>query len=152
VLLAAAPFVFVVHFLEEGPRFVDWFNAHVARGITVQLFWSVNLAALVITGIVVAIALSAPSGGTDLVAFGWFSFLFGANAVLHAVGAIADRRYVPGLVTALLLYVPIYAMLAADMMRARRVSRAALAIVGVVGAIPMLVHGYLIIFKGDRLF
>ena len=33
-LLLAAPLVFVAHFLKEGPGFVAWFNAHVARGIT----------------------------------------------------------------------------------------------------------------------
>ena len=50
-----APFIFVCHFLEEAPTFVEWFNAHVARGITSGLFWRVNISALVITLIVVGI-------------------------------------------------------------------------------------------------
>jgi hypothetical protein len=44
-LILLAPLIFVVHFLEEVPGFVAWFNAHVPRGITQPLFWSVNVAA-----------------------------------------------------------------------------------------------------------
>lgn len=36
-----APIVFAAHFLEESPGFVAWFNAHVTRGITQDLFWTV---------------------------------------------------------------------------------------------------------------
>jgi hypothetical protein len=44
--LRFAPLVFVAHFLEESPGFVTWFNAHVTRGITADLFWTVNATAL----------------------------------------------------------------------------------------------------------
>jgi hypothetical protein len=47
-VLLLAPFIFVAHFLEESPRFVEWFNAHVARHITSGLFWRVNISALAI--------------------------------------------------------------------------------------------------------
>jgi hypothetical protein len=43
--LMCAPLVFVAHFLEESPGFVPWFNAHVTRGITAELFWTVNATA-----------------------------------------------------------------------------------------------------------
>jgi hypothetical protein len=52
--LLLAPPIFVAHFLEESPRFVPWFNAHVARGITPDAFWTVNLTGLVITVVLVA--------------------------------------------------------------------------------------------------
>ena len=48
-IVLLAPIVFTAHVLEEGSSFVAWFNDHVTRGITPGLFWTVNLAALVIT-------------------------------------------------------------------------------------------------------
>lgn len=152
VLLATAPFIFVIHFLEEGNGFVTWFNAHVARGITTDLFWSVNAAALVITILIVALSLSWPSAASDGISFGWISFLFGANAVLHVVGAMSDRAYMPGLVSAVLLYIPFYLLLVRALIKARRIQGYALCVAGIAGAAPMLMHGYLIIFRGDRLF
>ena len=47
--LLLAPLVFVAHCLEESAGFVSWFNGHVTRGITQDLFWTVNATGLVIT-------------------------------------------------------------------------------------------------------
>lgn len=152
VIGAAAPAIFIAHVLEEGPGFVDWFNAHVARGITPELFWTVNLTGLVITLLVSLVVWGAPSAGSDGLVLGWLTFLFGANAVLHIVGAIADRGYVPGLVTAIVLYVPFYALLVREVYRAGRLGAVPMALVAIPAASPMLAHGYLIIFRGSRLF
>lgn|SRR5574341_816269 len=144
-----APIIFVCHFLEESPTFVPWFNAHVARGITSDLFWTVNLTALVITLLVVAVEFLSRSSASAILMAGWFGFLMGANALFHIVGGFVDRAYVPGLITAVLLYVPYYSWLIA-----RSVKRAGAAsiVATVIGAVPMAIHGYLILFKGSRLF
>lgn len=151
-MAAGAPLVFVAHFLEESPGFVQWFNAHVSRGITPEVFWTVNLTALAITITLSAAEWFAPSGPTDALLFGWLSLLFAANALFHIAGSLADRAYVPGLVTAVLFYVPFYAALARYVFRTGRVGRAAMASVALAGAAPMLAHGYLIVFRGSRLF
>jgi|SRR5215475_12311918 len=145
-----APVIFVCHFLEESPTFVVWFNAHVARGITPDLFWSVNLSALVITLMVVGVEWAARSATTQILIIGWFGFLMGANALFHITGAVVDRSYVPGLVSAALLYVPYYSWL--FVRSAKRVNVVALIVAALLGATPMLVHGYLILFRGSRLF
>jgi uncharacterized membrane protein len=105
-LLLLAPVIFVCHFLEESPGFVGWFNSHVAREITSSLFWTVNFTALVITFVVVGIYWFSRSGFSLALAVGWFGCLMLANAVFHIVGGIVDGRYVPGLATAILLYLP----------------------------------------------
>ena len=152
VLAALAPAIFVVHFLEEGHRFVPWFNAHVARGITPGLFWAVNLTGLVITTLLALSVWAAPSTGTGVMTFGWLSFLFAANAVFHVTAAAVDRDYMPGVVTAIALYVPFYVLFARELRRAERVRPSTLAAVGVLCAAPMLAHGYLIVFRGSRFF
>jgi Protein of unknown function with HXXEE motif len=145
-----APVIFVCHFLEESPTFVPWFNSHVARGITSDLFWTVNLTALAITLFVVVVEWVSRSSTSAILTLGWFGFLMGANALFHITGGFVDRAYVPGLITALLLYVPYYCWL--FVRGARRAGTAPVTFAAIIGAAPMLIHGYLILFRGSRLF
>ena len=147
-----APIMFVCHFLEESPTFVEWFNAHVARGITSGLFWRVNISGLVITLIVVGIEWLSRSSFSLTLLIAWLGFLMLANAIVHIAGGLVDRQYVPGLVTAVLLYIPYYLWLFVKALKSERVNPAALGLAAVLGSIPMLAHGYLIIFQGSRLF
>lgn len=147
-----APIIFVLHFLEESPWFVEWFNSHVSRGITSDMFWRVNLTALVITLTAVGIEYLSRSGFSLTLVVGWLGFLMGANALFHVVAAIVDRSYVPGLLTAVLLYVPYYLWLFATAVKTRRSNATILVIAAGLCSIPMLAHGYLIVFRGDRLF
>jgi hypothetical protein len=151
-LLLFAPLIFVLHFLEESPGFVEWFNTHVARGITPGLFWRVNLAALAITLIVVAVVWFARSTFSLMLAVGWLGFLMPANAVFHVAGSLVDRRYVPGLATAVLLYLPYYSWFFIRVVKSRQVNVGVLVLVAALASLPMLMHGYLIIFRGSRLF
>jgi hypothetical protein len=74
------------------------------------------------------------------------------NALFHVLGAIVDRDYVPGLATAILLYMPHCGWVAWLLLRHRRIAPGLLAAAAVLGAIPMAVHGYRILFLGTRLF
>jgi hypothetical protein len=147
-----APLIFVCHFLEEAPTFVPWFNAHVGRGITSGMFWRVNLTALGITLIVVAVEWSSRSGASQALVMVWFGFLMFTNAVFHITGAFVDRGYVPGLVTAVIFYLPYFSWLFGRGVKRQRLSVAASIIAAIIGGIPMAAHGYLILFRGSRLF
>jgi hypothetical protein len=150
--LLAAPLLFVAHFLEESPGFVRWFNAHVTLGITADHFWTVNATGLVITILVCFVFWTTGSEAAVLLVVAWLSFLMLTNAVFHITGAIVDRGYVPGLATAILLYLPYCGWVATQIVRHRRAAPALLAASAVLGAIPMAVHGYRILFLGTRLF
>jgi hypothetical protein len=150
--LLLAPVIFVCHFLEESPTFVEWFNSRVARDITSALFWQVNISGLVITVTVVAIERFLRCAASMTLAIGWFALLMFANAVFHIAGGIVEGRYVPGLATAAVLYVPFYLWLFVKAVKSERVSAWILFGSALLGSIPMLVHGYLILFRGDRLF
>ena len=152
ILLLATPLIFVAHFLEEAPTFVAWFNAHVTRGITEPLFWSVNYTALAITVAVVLLEWVGENGFSATLVVAWLGFLMAANGMFHVIGAIVDRAYVPGLVTALLLYLPFYSWVVTRVVRTHRLPRNGVVVAAIVGAIPMCVHGYLILFRASRLF
>ena len=152
LLLLAAPPIFVGHFTEEAPGFVAWFNAHVERDISEPLFWSVNYTALGITIAVVAAEWMSGSVPSAYLAVAWLSCLMFANALFHVAGALVDRAYVPGLVTAVLLYLPFFTWVVARAVRLRRLRRGGVAVAALLGAAPMLAHGYLVLFRGSRLF
>ena len=151
-VLLLAPFIFVAHFLEESPGFVEWFNAHVARGITSGLFWRVNITALIITVVVIGIEWVSPSAFSLGLVVVWLSFLMLANAVFHVAGALVDRQYMPGLVTAVVFYGPFYCWVFTKAVRSGRLTVASLVLAAGFGSLPMLVHGYLIVFQGSRFF
>lgn len=144
--------MFVVHVLEESPGFVPWFNAHVTQGITADLFWAVNATALLITVLASAAVRVMRSTATLILVVAWLSFLMLANAAFHLTGAVVDGGYVPGLATAGLLYVPYCGWVARQLAHGRHVAPGLLAVAAVLGAIPMAVHGYRILFLGTRLF
>jgi thiamine transporter ThiT len=60
-LVMIAPFVFVLHVLEEARDFVAWFNSLVPRGITQNLFLTVNAVALTLTVIIALVVAASPS-------------------------------------------------------------------------------------------
>lgn len=151
-LLLAAPVVFAVHVLEEAPGFVTWVNGHIDRDITQSSFWTVNFTALLITLAVIFFEWMSASRLSAIVVLTWLGVLMVGNAALHIGAAVVDGAYVPGVVTAILLYLPFSALVVARLVRSRRVSSSAAAVAVVLGAIPMLAHGYMILFRGTRLF
>lgn len=151
-LLLAAPVVFTVHVLEEAPGFVTWVNSHIDRDITQSSFWIGNFIALLITLAVVFFQWISESKLSALMVLTWLGFLMVGNAVLHIGAAVIYGTYVPGVVTAILLYLPFSALAIASLLRSRRVSPVAATVAVVLGALPMLAHGYMIAFRGTRLF
>jgi uncharacterized protein with HXXEE motif len=151
-LALALPVIFLAHVLEEAPGFVAWFNSRVARGITKPMFLTVNVVAGLVTIAIAAAVLAAPGPPVGIALSAWVGFLMLANAVFHIAGTIAHARYCPGVVTATLLYLPAGILTLRAVSREATVPPAGVVLAAFVGAIPMLAHGYLIVFRGSRLF
>jgi len=99
---------YMIHQVEEhaGDRFRRFVNKHIARVpnalttpavvvVNVPLVWGVDLVALYLARFVAV--------GWGLIAV----YLILVNAVLHVAGAVILRAYNPGLVTALVLFLPL---------------------------------------------
>lgn len=100
--------VYMLHQLEEhyGDRFRTFVNAHLAGGrdaltteavvvINVPLVWGVDLAAIYLAYFVEL--------GLGLIAV----YLTLVNAIVHIAGGVVLRTYNPGLVTAVILFLPL---------------------------------------------
>jgi uncharacterized protein with HXXEE motif len=106
----------------------------------------------VITIIVVLAELFAPSLISVSLVVLWFSFLMFANALFHITASLVDQTYTPGLVTAIVLYIPYYLLILAGIVKTKRIKTGFLAGLILAGSLPMLIHGYMILFLGGRLF
>lgn len=151
-LALLAPIVFVLHVLEEGPKFVPWFNRLVEPDITEAAFLRVNGTAFVITVVLAAVLFATREPAVAVLDLAWVGFLMLANALLHVAATVVHRTYSPGVVTAVLLYLPYFAVLFAVVRKRLRVPLSVAVVATVLGALPMAAHGYLIVFRGSRLF
>ena len=151
-LAAALPAVFLLHVAEEAPGFVPWFNSLAVPPISQRLFLSVNAVALLITLAVAFFVVASRDRASALAGAAWVGFLMPANAAFHVVATVVHGRYSPGVITALLLYVPVSLLFLRAASRERGLSPASVLAVAVLGGMPMDVHGYLMIFRGSRLF
>jgi hypothetical protein len=151
-LVLLAPLIFILHVLEEAPGFVVWFNSLVPRGISQDLFLTVNAVALIVTVVIALLVAGSSDAASGLLLAAWVGFLMLANGVLHLVGTIAHGRYSPGVVTGTLLYLPYGVLLLRKIARDLELSPGVIFGAAALGGIPMLVHGYLIVFRASRLF
>lgn len=151
-LALCLPAAFVLHVVEEAPLFVTWFNSRVTPQISQSSFLTVNAIAFVITlGIAISISASrAPLQG--LVGVAWVSFLMLANGLFHFVATVAHGSYCPGVITGVFLYLPLSLLFMRGVAHEAHVPALVVAVVALAGAMPMVLHGYFIVFRGSRLF
>lgn len=151
-LVWIAPLLFLLHVLEEAPGFVSWFNSLVPRGITQESFLTVNAVGLIVTILLSVLVLASSDSFTMLLLAAWIGFLMLANGLFHLIGTVVPARYCPGVITGTALYLPYGMLLLRAMVRDQKLEPGAVAGAAVIGALPMLAHGYLIVFRGSRLF
>lgn len=151
-LAILSPVVFVLHVVEEAPGFVEWFNRLVEPDITPASFLSVNGVAFAVTVIVAIVLWLRRDDGAGGLALAWFGLLFFCNGLFHLLATAVHGLYSPGAWTSALLYLPFFAVLFYVVVKRLRLPVRTALLVTLVGAVPMAMHGYLIIFHGSRLF
>lgn len=147
-----APVIFAAHVAEEAPGFVEWFNRLVRPGISESLFFSVNATAFIIMVILAGMLAATRERAVATLMLAWLGFLMLANAVFHLVATVVHARYCPGVITTTVLYLPYFAWFFWLAVRHLRVPLPIAVVVVLLGSAPMATHGYLIVFRGERLF
>jgi hypothetical protein len=112
----------------------------------------VNVVAFVVTVLLALLVAVSADPACGLLLAAWVGFLMLANGVLHIAGTLAHARYCPGVVTGTLVYLPFGSLVLYKLVRELELSPSAVLVSAALGAAPMLVHGYLIVFRASRLF
>ena len=147
-----APIIFALHVAEEAPGFVEWFNSLVARGISQSLFLSVNATAFIITIILSGMLAVSRERIVATLMLAWLSFLMLTNAIFHLTATVVHDKYCPGVITGTILYLPYFAWFFWVVVRHLRIHVFVAVGAALAGSVLMAIHGYLIVFRGDRLF
>ena len=98
---------YLAHLAEEywaGAGLPAWFALLTGRPLPVRAFFMINAIALVILVIGLREAVRRESAGWFAVAI---ASLVSLNAMLHLSGTILTRTYSPGLISGIVLYVPL---------------------------------------------
>jgi hypothetical protein len=103
---------FALHVTEEWPRFTGWAKEHASRQFTQRDYNAVHIAGILISALSAAIVSLFPHSA---VVFLFFAFVFAPsvffNTLFHAGASLLTRTYCPGVITALLIYVPLFVLL-----------------------------------------
>ena len=151
-IILFAPLIFICHVLEEAPGFVEWMNNLVEKDITQSLFLSVNLAGLIITLILSLLTARTEEKTIAILTLAWLGFLMFANGLFHVIATIVLQLYSPGTITSIILYLPFILWFSWLLISKAKIKSIIIMTTILIGAIPMAIHGYLIIFEGSRLF
>ncbi len=103
------PFFFTLHVLEELPQFTTWAQRHASTAFSRIDYIKIHLAGIVTAFMASAVIWYFPN---RIVLFVFFAFIFTPaifyNTLFHAGATAYFGVYCPGLLTALVLYVPLY--------------------------------------------
>jgi hypothetical protein len=98
---------YLAHLAEEwwaGPGFPAWIAAFAGRPLPGAAFIAINATALVLLVAGIRAATRRESAGWIAVAI---ATVVSLNAVLHLLGSLAAGSYSPGMVTGIVIYVPL---------------------------------------------
>lgn len=148
----ARSLVFAFHVAEEAPGFVDWFNGLVTNGISQQLFLAVNAWAFAITALLAALFRHGrefrDSTGDSRVA----ELPHVRQRDLPRDGDRGSRRLLTGSGHRRYPVRPLLYVVSPTRYEELPGEVAHVIVTIALSSLPMSVHGYLIVFEGDRLF
>jgi hypothetical protein len=118
----------VLHVFEEYPRFTSWARKHASTAYTQQQYNGLHLAAILISALSAAVVWLFPN---HVVLFLFFAFVFAPgvffNTLFHAGASALTKTYCPGVVTAAVIYLPLFVFITKLVLAARILSAVELA-------------------------
>jgi hypothetical protein len=150
-LARSLPIVFALHVFEESLGFVQWFNERVEPDLSWRTFVTVTSVCFVITVLIAASLSVLRDRAIGVAAVAWVGFLMFANGIVHIAASILDGAYVPGLATAIVLYLPVSLALFEAISFGCKLPRSAVVTVALAAGIPMYLQGWLVLFRGTSL-
>ena len=136
------PLAVSLHVLEEWPGFPRWARRFASEKYSDREYIVTHILAIVLAVGSVVLIRAFPN---NWMLFGFWAFMFGpgivCNALFHAGATALTRTYCPGVITSLLVYVPLSALLVFLALReglfTGTLLMAALAVAGILHAIEV---------------
>jgi len=102
---------FMLHVIEEWPRLTGWAKRHASNQFTQRDYNSIHVAGIIGSILAALIVFWFPN---RTVSFLFFAFVFTPsvffNTLFHVGASILTRTYCPGVITAVTIYLPLFAL------------------------------------------
>jgi uncharacterized protein with HXXEE motif len=106
------PPAFILHVVEEWPRFTRWAQTHASEQFTQHDYNAIHVAGIFASVLGATLVWLFPNRAVVLL---FLTFLLAPsvcfNALFHAGASLLTRTYCPGVVTAILIYLPLFILL-----------------------------------------
>ena len=106
------PPAFILHVVEEWPQFTRWAQIHASEQFTRRDYNAIHVAGIFASVLGATLVWLFPNPAVVLL---FFTFLLAPsvvfNALFHAGASLLTRTYCPGVVTAVLIYLPLFILL-----------------------------------------
>jgi hypothetical protein len=106
------PPAFILHVVEEWPRFTRWAQTHASEQFTRRDYTAIHIAGIFASVLGATHRVAIPNPAVVLL---FFTFLLAPsacfNTLFHAGASVLTRTYCPGVVTAVLIYLPLFILL-----------------------------------------
>jgi Protein of unknown function with HXXEE motif len=145
-IILLAPVLFLVHILEEVPGFMHWLNSITSPPVSEGGLFAANLPSLMITAVLAAATALFPRKGPGVALLFWLSYCMFANTLFHVTATVVLRRYCPGLITAVALYLPYYFWFAKYARSRLQVPAGVVAVAAVLASLSVYVQWHKVIF------
>jgi hypothetical protein len=122
-ILWFVPIAYIIHIIEETPRFVPWAKRYLSAPSTFGQFVIGNVIFMVYVLISVFLATFYPREWTLVLGLSTAAWIF-SNFLLHAFLTLYTGEYSPGVVTASALYAPLTVYIYANFLGSGIVSTA----------------------------
>ncbi len=103
---------FILHVLEEWPRFTSWAQRYASPLYSQQNYETIHIAGIIGSIVFATIVWMFP---VRAVVFVFFAFVLAPglffNVLFHAGATVVTSEYCPGVITALTLYLPVFLLL-----------------------------------------
>jgi hypothetical protein len=130
------PLATIAHILEEWRGFVAWAQSFASTTYSRRGYVTTHVAAIVLSMMAAFAVRAVPAAWSGLLFFGvFFGPSITCNALFHIGGTVLTRTYCPGVVTSVLLYVPVTVAVVGAALRDGVLSPASLAATMVFAAI-----------------
>ena len=104
---------FALHVLEEWPRFTGWAKRYASPRYTQRDYNVIHTAGVAASLLAALIVWRFPNRPVTFMSFAFVfarSVLF--NAFFHVGASVLTRSYCPGMITAVVIYLPLFALIA----------------------------------------
>jgi len=101
------PVAFLLHVFEEWPHFTAWARRYASNLFTQQDYEMIHIAGIIGAFVLAALVSRFPN---RLIVFLFFAFAPGlfCNTLFHIGGTVLTRTYCPGVITATIIYLPVF--------------------------------------------